>query len=492
MKKAIGIIGAGPAGLTAAYELTRDAQFRPLIFEAASQVGGLSKTILHNNNRMDLGGHRFFSKSDKVNSFWEQILPFADDESQEKIMLRRNRLSRILFDKKYYDYPVSPNFGTLQKLGFIRLSKIAFTYLQTIINPIKPEKTLEDFFINRFGRELYHIFFEQYTEKVWGVPCRRIPKDWGAQRIKGLSISKALQHAMLKAIKSSTLSGETSLIESFKYPKYGPGQFWEETAGRVIANGGELHLETKVIGLSINKEKRITALQTQRKDGEIREIPVDEVISSMPIKELIALLPNVPDELLQIALALPYRDFVTVGLSIKKNQKTAFLKDNWIYIQEPDLQAGRIQIFNNWSPYLVSDPSLLWVGLEYFCQEGDNFWSASDADIIQIASNELRQIGYISAPSDVLDAVVVRISKAYPAYFGSYAEFPQLIDYFSQYPNLYLVGRNGMHKYNNMDHSMLTAMYAADLIKGIQHDKSSLWRINTEETYHESRETGKA
>ena len=259
----------------------------------------------------------------------------------------------------------------------------------------------------------------------------------------------------------------------------------------MVKSGGELLLKSKIIGVTVDEGKNITALKTQQTSGEIREVPVDYVISSMPIKELITILPNVPEHLHKIARELPYRDFVTVGLSIKKNQQTALLKDNWIYIQEPYLQAGRIQIFNNWSPYLLASPSLLWVGLEYFCQEGDNFWSSKDENIIQMASKELQEIGYIANLSDVLDAVVVRVPKAYPAYFGSYYKFPELIDYFSQYPNLYLVGRNGMHKYNNMDHSMLTAMYAADLIKGVKHDKSALWDINTEEAYHESSEIGK-
>ena len=488
MNSTVGIIGAGPAGLTAAHELTRDASFFPIVFEADAQVGGIAKTINHNGNRMDLGGHRFFTKVDRVNDFWEAILPLAQDETSEKIMLCRSRLSRILFGGKYYDYPVSPNFTTLKNLGIRRLSKIAATYLQSDLYPIKPEKNLEDFFINRFGRELYAIFFEQYTKKVWGVPCREIPKDWGAQRIKGLSVYKALLHAAAKCISQGTTQAkETSLIEAFCYPKYGPGQFWEETAAQINLSGGQINLQSRLVGLCINEKKVITALKIEQADGRIACYPVDHVISSIPIKELVAMLPNVPDALRKIACNLPYRDFITIGMLIKKNTLTKRLKDNWIYIQEPHLRAGRIQLFNNWSPFLVSDPTKLWVGLEYFCQENDSFWNSADDALLETAEQELQQIGYIKNHFDIMDATVVRVRKAYPAYFGSYADFPLLQEYLSQYPNLYLVGRNGLHRYNNMDHSMLTAMYAADLIKGNAYDKSLLWRINTEEAYQETK-----
>jgi len=488
MKQQVGIIGAGPAGLTAAYELVQDDRFQPVLFESDVQVGGISKTIHYHGNRMDLGGHRFFTKVDRVSTLWEKILPLATAVQSEKVMLQRHRLSRILFGGDYYDYPVSPTVATLKNLGMRRLSKIAIAYMRAVWQPIQPEKNLEDFLINRFGRELYQTFFEKYTEKVWGVPCCDIPNNWGQQRVKGLSIAKALQHILKKYLNSATPNmTETSLIESFHYPKYGPGQFWDEAAAKVISLGGQLHTETKVVGLSLDSENRITELKIQQGDKGIRSCSVDAVISSMPIKDLVDIIPNVPKSIRTIAHKLPYRDFITIGMLIAKNEKLKQLQDNWIYIQEPHLRAGRIQIFNNWSPALVADPTKLWLGLEYFCQDTDSFWNSSNEKLVKLAESELKQMGYIESDADVFDATVIRVPKAYPAYFGSYEKFPEVQEYFKQYPNLYLVGRNGMHRYNNMDHSMLTAMYAADLIKGMVADKAKLWELNTEQEYHESK-----
>ena len=438
---------------------------------------------------MDIGGHRFFTKSQRVIDFWQDILPYESGtylpSEHDKIMLLRNRLSRILFLGKFYSYPISLSAATLRNLGAIRTLKIGCSYLAAMAFPIKPEKSLADFFTNRFGKELYATFFRDYTEKVWGVSCDDIPSDWGAQRVKGLSVAEAIFHACKRILQVQSEKVETSLIEQFHYPKYGPGFLWEEVAQRIVAAGGIIQLEKKITGIK-SSGGSITGVIVEDKNGVKQELVVDALFSSMPVKELIQMLPDVPINLRQIAAGLPYRDFITVGVLLQKD-KTENLPDNWIYVQEPNLKMGRIQIFNNWSPYMVASEDTLWVGLEYFCQENDSLWNMSDEAMKRLAVDELNSIGIIRNSSAVLDGAVLRVKKAYPAYFGTYAQFDQLQEYLLNFSNLYAIGRNGQHRYNNMDHSILTAMRAVEVFTGVQEDGNSVWQVNTEEAYHETK-----
>lgn len=500
-KKAI-IIGAGPAGLTAAYELLKKTDIQPILIEEYHMVGGISRTEQYKGNRMDLGGHRFFSKSDVVMNWWKEIFPVEEELSQplpfkekDKVMLLRNRLSRIFFLRRFFNYPVSLSMDTIRNLGFLRLLKIGISYTAIRILPRKKEQSLEDFFINRFGKELYKTFFKDYTEKVWGVKCSEISADWGSQRIKGLSVSKAILHA-LKSIKKKNTDieqkdTETSLIEKFLYPKYGPGQLWEEVASRIQKQGGEILLNHKAIGLQAQGQN-IISVKVCTPDGSSKTIEGDYVFSSMPIQDLIrGLDARVPDPICKIAAGLVYRDFMTVGLllnklKIKDRSQNKIVPDTWIYIQERDVKIGRLQIFNNWSPFLVADEQKVWIGLEYFVNEGDEMWTMPDEEFIRFAIGELSHIGIISQ-EDVLDATLIRVPKAYPAYFGTYPQLSEVIEYTGQFENLYLIGRNGMHKYNNQDHSMLTAITAVDNIIQRRTDKNNIWSINTEEEYQESK-----
>ena len=525
MSGGVAIAGAGPAGLTAALELLRRAngsaqrggRLHPIVFEADSQVGGISRTINYRGNRMDLGGHRFFSKSDWVMNWWQSILPLADDAdlngssinlayqgksralevnggcdpNNDKVMLVRSRLSRIYYRRKFFDYPLKMNAGTLRKLGVAYTGTIMASYLKAQAWPRLPENSLEDFLVNRFGDTLYRTFFKDYTEKVWGVPCAEISAQWGAQRIKGLSIMSALKHALVKSFRSSDVNQkgvETSLIERFLYPKFGPGQMWEEATACVQRAGGEVHLRSRVVGLS-RENNRIVAVDVRDEvSGEIRRVPCDYFVSTMPVKELAELLKPDDASVTRIASSLPYRDFMTAGLLVKRvhgsHSGNGMLSDNWIYVQEADVKLGRLQIFNNWSPALVADPNTIWLGLEYFCNEGDELWSMADSAFLEFASQELAKIGLIDM-ADVVDGTVVRVRKAYPAYFGSYSEINRVKDYLDGITNLFPVGRNGMHRYNNQDHSMLTAKAAVDCMMTGSHDKTSLWSVNTEEDYHE-------
>jgi protoporphyrinogen oxidase len=505
MKKVV-IIGAGPAGLSAAYELIKKSDIKPVIIECDGQVGGISKTVEYQGNKMDIGGHRFFSKSKTVNDLWQAILPIAapdndlgpNPEKTDEVMLKRNRLSRIFFLRKFFSYPVSLSKETVINLGAIRIIKIFFSYLKIKIKPIKEEKSLEDFFINRFGKELYLTFFKDYTEKLWGVTCSKIKPEWGAQRIKGLSITKAIGHILKQSFifklffKESRT--ETSLIDSFLYPKFGPGQMYEKMAKIIQDGGGEIYLNQKVINLK-SEGKNIIEITTQDQvSGENLVRPADYVISSMPVKDLIQnLTPPAPAEVLRVAQGLCYRDFITVGLLLNKlkieNQtkvKTLnnLIPDNWIYIQERDVKIGRLQIFNNWSPYLVKDPQTVWLGLEYFGDFSDELFSKNDADFKKFAIEELVKIDIIKA-EDVLDSCIIRTPKAYPAYFGTYDEFNKIRKFSDTFANLFLIGRNGMHRYNNMDHSILAGLSAANNILNNISDKSNLWEINTESEYHE-------
>jgi protoporphyrinogen oxidase len=514
------IIGAGPAGLTAALEFLRRSDIRPIVLEATERIGGISCTIQYKGNRMDIGGHRFFSKADRVMDWWTELMPLASTENgsglhaihyQNKqrtiaetagpvdpdlVMLVRPRKSRIYFLRSFFDYPLALNAKTLKQLGLWRMVKIGLSYLHTKIFPRKQENTLEDFLINRFGQELYRTFFKSYTEKVWGVPCDQISAAWGAQRIKGLSLRTAIAHFFKKTFGRrgsgdiAQKGTETSLIEKFLYPKYGPGQLWEYVAALVTQRGGEVRLGTRAEKLHV-EGNRVVSVETVDKHGQRETIRADYVFSTMPIRDLIRSIDvETPAEIRGIAEGLIYRDFITVGLLVDKLAVTepdgSPLKDTWIYIQEPDVLVGRLQIFNNWSPYMVADPKKIWIGLEYFCYESDELWKMPDAEIASFAIAEIGKIGIVRA-SDVQDSHVVRVPKTYPAYFGSYERFDELVEYMNRFENLFLVGRNGMHKYNNQDHSMLTAMTAVDNIIAGNLDKESLWQINTEQEYHEEK-----
>ncbi len=502
-KKAI-IIGAGPAGLTAALELQKSSDIQPIILEMSDMIGGISRTIKYKGNRIDIGGHRFFSKSGNVMSWWNEIIPVEPQKNKDKevvkndlVMLICNRISRIYYLRKFFDYPISLNMATVLNLGIFRMIAIGYSYVWRSIFPIKEEKSLEDFIINRFGDRLYRTFFKDYTEKVWGVSCKEIGVDWGAQRIKGLSIRKALSHA-LKNIISSEKSIEqkkieTSLIERFLYPKFGPGQLWEEVARRVESNGGVILMNLNVNTI-ITKHNNVVSIEATDKDGNVQKIEGDYFFSTMPVKDLInGMTPSPTVQVLAVANGLMYRDFITVGLLIDKlkvkdlrNPSNGLIKDNWIYIQEPDVKLGRLQIFNNWSPHMVNDPSKVWIGLEYFCNEDDELWSQTDTQFSQFAIKELAQIDIIEE-EDVIDSVVIKVPKTYPGYFGSYKNFDTIRAYTDNIENLFLIGRNGMHRYNNMDHSMLSAMKAVENINNGIKDKSNIWNVNIEDEYHEEK-----
>ncbi|HTY93874.1 MAG TPA: NAD(P)/FAD-dependent oxidoreductase [Steroidobacteraceae bacterium] len=523
MSRTAVIVGAGPAGLTAACELLRSTEVVPIVFEMGEQVGGISRTINYRGNRMDLGGHRFFSKSDWVMNWWQSVLPVAAsaedvgndaaalrltyqgaareftpaaraDHQRDDVLLVRSRLSRIFYRRRFFDYPLKLNLATLANLGAPYTAAIGASYLAARMNPRRPELTLEDFLVNRFGDTLYRTFFKDYTEKVWGVPCAEISAEWGAQRIKGLSISKAIAHALAKPFRSrdtAQKSTETSLVERFLYPKLGPGQMWEHVAARVVAAGGEVHLRHRVVGVERTGERITGVAVRDTNTGEVRRVACDQLISTMPVKELADLLQPADPEVSRIASQLPYRDFMTAGLLVRRMRGghrgavNGMPPDNWIYIQEPDVKLGRLQIFNNWSPALVADPDTIWLGLEYFCAQGDALWSMADAAFLSFAAAELAKIGLI-APEDVLDGTVVRVPKAYPAYFGAYGEIARVRDWLDTFPNLFPVGRNGMHRYNNQDHSMLAARAAVECIASGHADKAALWAVNVEDEYHES------
>ena len=514
------IIGAGPAGLTAAYELLTRTDIKPIVLERTDYVGGISRTVNFKGNRIDIGGHRFFSKSDRVMNWWMRQMPVQQNghgsqriayhgmtrevdvgtvsdgpkpPAPDLVMLVRKRKSRIYFLGKFFDYPISLTPDTLMKMGLLRTLRVGFSYLRSMLFPLRQVKSLEDFFINRFGRELYRTFFKSYTEKVWGVPCNEISAEWGEQRIKGLSIKKTIAHFLKRAFSKSTdiaqKQTETSLIEQFLYPKFGPGQMWESVAGQVIAMGGEIVPNCTVaeVRCTDNRIDSVTAIDRQDRR---RTFHGDYFFSTMAVKDLIqAMQVNVPCRVKEVSEGLLYRDFITVGLLVKKLKVTEknwqLIEDNWIYIQESDVVAGRLQIFNNWSPYMVANPDHVWLGVEYFCYETDGLWRKPDAEMAAFAAAELDKIGILKR-EDVLDSVVIHMPKTYPAYFGTYNRFSEVREFLDGFENLFLVGRNGMHKYNNQDHSMLTAMLAVDNIAAGITGKSNLWAVNTEMEYHET------
>jgi len=565
MKKAI-IIGAGPAGLTAGLELLRRTDIKPIVLEASEEIGGISRTIKYKGNRMDIGGHRFFSKSDRVMQWWVDLMPpdvgdtgsepeisyqgkkrvvavpahlkeepvlrgvgpilhhveDSEDETpdveetvvaevvtaepvdSDLVMLIRPRKSRIYYLRKFFDYPITLTATTLKNLGLVRTFRVGTSYMMSRVRQIKPEKSLEDFLINRFGRQLYLTFFKSYTEKVWGTPCHEISAEWGAQRIKGLSLTTAVKHFLKKALGGTAKASgagdvaqkgtDTSLIERFMYPKFGPGQLWEHVADQIREKGGEIHMGWKVdrIHCSVNGGvKRVVSIDAVNEKGERQTFAGDYFFSTMPMRELVeAMDAPVPENVREVSAGLQYRDFITVGLLADKlkvkEPDGGLLKDTWIYVQEPDVILGRLQIFNNWSPYLVADPTKVWIGLEYFCYDTDDLWKMPDEGLKQFAIAEVAKIGILNA-EDVSDGHVVRVPKTYPAYFGTYDRFDELREFTDGFENLFLVGRNGMHKYNNQDHSMLTAMTAVDGIVAGHVDKAALWGINTEQEYHEEK-----
>jgi protoporphyrinogen oxidase len=508
------IIGAGPAGLTAAWQLLKTVpDMRVTVLEATGRIGGISTTIEYHGNRIDIGGHRFFSKNKQVNELWQELMPtqgmparddrilgtkkeFApngpDPEVTDRAMLIRNRVSRIFYRKRFFDYPIALKPATLINMGLLNTLKSGCSYIFSAVGKL-PEHSLEDFYINRFGKQLYRMFFENYTEKVWGIHPAKLSASWGAQRVKELSIIGILKEAVLKVINPHYKTRQTSLIERFSYPKFGPGQLWSVMAERVRDMGGILRLKAEVVGIR-SENNIITHVQVAH-DTEIEVLPVDYLFSSMPIKDLVAAMDekDIPAETRRIALNLPYRDFITVGLLVKKlnieNQTKIrtinnIVPDCWIYIQEREVRLGRLQIFNNWSPYMIKDMNTLWIGLEYFCNEGDTLWNMPEKDFIVFAIDELAKIKIIEK-DDVLDANQVKIKKAYPAYFGAYEEIGKVRGWLDGFQNLFCIGRNGQHKYNNMDHSMLSALEAVAILQSGKLDKTSLWEVNTEKEYHE-------
>lgn len=518
MKKAL-IVGAGPAGLTAAYELlTKAEDIEVVVFEESDCFGGISKTVEYKGNRMDMGGHRFFSKMPEVNEWWRAMLPMqgkpakddillertvaledggADPEKAERVMLVRHRVSRILFNSKFYDYPISLKPETFKNMGLLNTIKVGFSYAAALVHK-RPEDNLENFYINRFGRRLYSMFFEYYTENLWGRHPKEIDASWGAQRVKGLSITAVLKDVFGRVFHKKNRKVETSLIEEFKYPKFGPGQLWDVTAAEVQKAGGTIIKNAKVVKVHKNEKNQIDSL-TYESNGQEYMVEGDYLISSMPLKDLIEGMNDVPEDAVRIASGLPYRDYMTLGVLVSKlnlqnktNIRTIgdIVPDCWVYVQDRNVRLGRFQIYNNWSPYMVKDlEHTVWVGLEYFVNEGDEFWQMSEEEFSDIGISEMLKLGLIDRREAVLDTHMEKVKKAYPAYFDTYDDIDDLIEYLNTIDNLYCVGRNGQHRYNNIDHSMMTSFETVKNIISGCNDKSNIWNVNAEQEYHE--ENGK-
>lgn len=588
MTKKIAIIaGGGPAGLTAAYELLKRTDIQPIVLEMTDAIGGIAQTYNYKGNRIDIGGHRFFSKVDRVMDWWFNIMPRqgkpaadtadknhdidyvaesvmeylcpscaptppspvpgegdryledadcfkrvvrnVDPETTENVMLQRPRVSRIFYKKNFFPYPIGITFLVARRLGLWNTFMIGMSYIKRQMFPLKDETYLDAFYRNRFGDRLYKTFFEAYTEKVWGVPCNQIRADWGAQRVKGLSLKRAVTHAIKDLLssdfKKQQEERETSLITRFFYPKFGPGQMWEIVAEQIQKCEGEVRMRTRVSGVHVGRqegresekgeerqegqkgeegqegqegdeEMRVVAVTIEDMEtGKTERVACDYFFSTMPIKHLAGMMtPHPPARVTEVAEGLHYRDFLTVGLLLKKlhvqekgKKPQADVPDNWIYIQEGGVRVGRVQIFNNWSPYMVADAkNTQWIGLEYFVDEGGDLWIQDDKDLIALGISEMEKIGMIKK-EDVLDGCVLRMPKAYPAYIGSFTQLHVVREYVENIPNLFLVGRNGMHRYNNQDHSMLTSMLAVDNILAGRTDKSNLWEVNLDMVYHEEK-----
>lgn len=518
MKKVL-IIGAGPAGITAGYELLKQSnEYEVTILEQSEEIGGISRTVRYKGNRMDLGGHRFFSKDDKVMNWWEQLMPKQgkpsyddkvlerhvrltaggpDPEKENRVFLSRNRVSRIYYQKKFFEYPIKMSWQTIKNMGFLVTMQAGFSYLFSVVVK-KPEDSLENFYRNRFGYKLYSMFFEGYTEKLWGRHPREISASWGAQRVKGLSIVAILKDSFSKLFSNKKIDEkkvETSLIEEFWYPKYGPGQLWETAVAEFEKMGGTVKKQCRVTHV-ITEGDNVKQVSYEENGVTVTK-DVDVVISSMPLRDLVGGMNEAPQNVKEVAKGLPYRDFVTVGLLLKGlslENKTKLktlnniVPDCWIYVQDTGVKLGRIQIFNNWSPYLVERPEeTIWIGLEYFCQEGDKFWNLPEAKCVTFAVNELIKMGVISNKNQVIDYHREHVQKAYPAYFDTYDRIDEVTKYLTEIDNLYCVGRNGQHRYNNMDHSMVTSMEAVSNILSGKKEKDNIWNVNTEQEYHESK-----
>lgn len=515
MKKAL-IIGGGPAGLTAAYELLKQSKdIEVVLFEESDCFGGISKTVNYNGNRMDMGGHRFFSKIPEVNKWWDNMLPMQghptyddillnrpmplskggpDPEKEDRVMLTRRRVSRIYFDDKFYDYPISLKMETFKNMGFIKTIQVGISYVWSMIFK-KPEDNLENFYINRFGRKLYSMFFEYYTENLWGRHPSEIDASWGAQRVKGLSIVAIIKDIFGKIFNKKNRKVETSLIEEFKYPKLGPGQLWEVTADEILKLGGTIYKNAKVTKVHKNKDNILTGL-TYEMDGKEHTMDGDYIISSMPVKDLVAGMNDVPADPARIAKGLPYRDYMTLGVLVPKiklenktNLKTVsnIVPDCWVYVQDRKVKLGRFQIYNNWSPYMIKDlENTVWIGLEYFVNEGDDFWNMTEEEFSKVGVEEMIKLGLIDSASEVIDTHMEKVKKAYPAYFDTYDEIDTLVTYLKSIDNLYCVGRNGQHRYNNIDHSMCTSFETVKNILSGTKNKDNIWSVNTEKEYHET------
>ena len=473
------IIGAGPAGLTAGYCLTKERQSVIIIEKDPLYVGGISRTVQYKNFLFDIGGHRFFSKSQEVMDLWREILP--DD------FIERPRLSRIYYGGKYYSYPLKA-FEALNNLGPITSALCMLSYGYAKTRPIREARTFHDWVRNQFGERLFQIFFKTYTEKVWGMSCDDISADWAAQRIKGLDLGVAVKNALLRSLKRKrpAVGGPAvkTLIESFRYPRLGPGMMWDAAASKIRAQGGRLKLGREVTALHYDAEQKLWRVEVASADGP-ESYTARHVISSAPVRELAGKLRPTPISLLH-ARELRYRDFLTVALMVKKPD---LFPDNWIYIHDPSVKVGRVQNFSSWSPAMVPD-GMSCLGLEYFCFEGDGLWTAPDADLIALAKQEIGKIGLAGA-ADVVDACVVRQPKAYPVYDDGYRDRMAMIrlDLESSFPTLHLVGRNGMHKYNNQDHAMMTAMLTArNILAGERH--YDVWNVNEDAEYHEAGAAG--
>ena len=488
MKKII-VVGAGPAGLTAAYELIKYTDYSVIVLEESDSNGGIARTVKYNGNYMDLGGHRLFSKVERVNEWWNEILPLQNKERtpnsdfSDEVMLFRNRFSHIFFNGKMIKYPISVNMDTLSSLGLKETILLGISYIKSMMNK-REENNLEDFYINRFGLRLYKLFFEKYTEKLWGVNPSKMPCDWGRQRVKGVSVSSFL---------SRKKNQETSLIDGFYYPKYGVGQLWDVVAQKIQNQNGNIIYNAKVVGIqqndsSVNQVKYIL-------NGKEYTEECDFLISSMPLSDLIIALNDVPQEISEIASRLEFRNFITVGIQINKellrqsllfNESGGLIKDQWLYVNDNRVNLQRLQIYNNWSAYMLSDnDTYISLGLEYFCGDDDKIWTMNDTEIIKLAISELITVGFINDEKSVEQFHVERVSKAYPSYVGSYKHIRIVQDYLNQIANLYCVGRNGQHRYNNIDHSMCTSFLAVEKIVNRNPDKEDIWMVNTEEVYNE-------
>jgi protoporphyrinogen oxidase len=460
------VIGAGPAGLTAAYALAKQGSARVTVLEGTDMVGGLSQTARYKGYRFDIGGHRFFTKIKPVEDLWHEIL------GAEFITVPR--LSRIHYKGTFFDYPLKAS-NALQGLGVVNAFRIVLSYVKWHYWPYPVEENFEQWVTNRFGRRLFEIFFKTYTEKVWGIPCTEIRAEWAAQRIQGLSLARAVLNATVLNNRGNAIK---SLINEFRYPRLGPGQMWETCRDRIVERGHPVLMNHRVCALEL-EGGRVTAVRATTPDG-LRVFPAKHVINTMPVRSLVrALSPAAPQPVQEAAEGLRYRDFLVVALILRREN---LFPDNWLYIHTPGVQVGRIQNFNNWSAAMVPERGRTCLGMEYFCFRGDGLWNSSDEALVAQASRELEALGLATA-SDVVDGTVIRMPKAYPIYDEGYRNRLDVVrSYIDPIPNLHTVGRNGMHKYNNQDHSMMAAMLAVQNMQGASHD---IWNLNTDLDYHE-------